>query len=233
VRNIDGLSGDREVQDVPGGGSVTGAKVTAWPDTATGDTENQVADQLFASTRFIAQATWATVRPVSSYADFAALSKTLGRAPAYETDPRRPIADGRYNIRETGSPLVLDALTSHVVVGRPPTSWTFTATDDGYYRVLTSDNECLSMRGGTLWLNAPIDSGLPVSAAPCVGDNLEKWWVHRVNGGFQLLNAITQMPLTLENAAGQASSLSGSVLVQRPPDVVQPAVFVFSGSKRG
>ncbi|GAB6897018.1 hypothetical protein JCM9957A_01060 [Kineosporia succinea] len=214
-RQFDGTD-PTPIQDVPGGGSVRGAKITAWPDYSTTQTENSVEQDLFAATRFIAESTWASKHVVASYAEFAALSADLGRAPAYENVDFRPLRDGSYRMKVRSGAVGVQGTT--LTTGARGETFTLKATDDGYYRLSTSAGSCVRMQGGKLWLGSPLDDRLPLSVvATCQGDNLEKWQIKPVPGGYRLINAITQMPVTV---------LDG-VLVQRPADRAAPAVFTF------
>lgn len=214
-RTFDGVD-PTPISDDPNGGSVRGAKITAWPDFSTSQTENSVEQDLFAATRFIAESTWAKGHQVSSYAAFADLSQKLGRAPNYENVDFAPLPDGPRTIR-VGSQRVGVAGTS-LKTGAGSDTFDLKATEDGYYRITTPKGSCLRMQGGKLWLGAPLDDKLAITvAADCAADNLEKWQIKPVAGGYRLINAITQMPVTV----------AGGVLVQRPADRATPAVLSF------
>ncbi|GAB3260833.1 beta-N-acetylhexosaminidase [Kineosporia babensis] len=214
-RKFDGTD-PTPIPDNPNGGQVRGAKITAWPDYSTTQTENSVEQDLFAATRFIAESTWATEHTVGNYAEFAALSDELGRSPRYENVDFQPLKDGKATVKLGKNWIGADGNQLKAVAKKQ--TFDLKATDDGYYRITTQNSSCLRMQGGRLWLGSPLDDKLPVSVVgDCKADNLEKWQIKPVKGGYQLINAITQMPITTADG----------VLVQRPADRKAPAVFTF------
>ena len=62
---------------------VTGAKISLWPDNGSGETENEVAAELWPALRHIAQATWGDPHPDATYAEFAARGTAVGHAPGW------------------------------------------------------------------------------------------------------------------------------------------------------
>lgn len=215
--------GGSTMTDVPGKGSVIGAKLTAWPDDSSAKTESQVEEQLFASMRFLAQATWGSEKPTADYAKFAALSSNLGRAPGYDSYDRTPVGDGGYSIKVGGKNVNATATALDVNTAAAST-WTLTATADHYYKIVSAAGTCLGMAGGVQWLNAPMDQDLAPSLAACStarnANNLQKWEVLKNGNGFTIRNAVTQMPLSL-TAAG--------ALTQQAPDVRAASVFTLVG----
>lgn len=202
------------VTDVPGKGAVTGAKVSAWPDNTPARTEHQVEQQLFGATRFIAQATWGSPRPVADYDAFTALSDSIGRAPSFENIDRAPVAGGRYAIGLDGR--TLEAKDDGVQLSTDTAArWSLQPTPDGYYTISTpvadGRSSCLVMAGGRLQLQAPLDQDLAPTLAPCdPADNLQKWQVLAEADSFTIGNAITQLALSADAQGGisqQASEL--------------------------
>ena len=210
------------VTDSATGGKVLGAKVMVWPDNAPADTENQIESALFAPENFVAQATWGSPRPASSYDDFAALTTALGHAPGFDDVDRAPVGDGAFTLSTGGAAIsTADGAKATLTAGGDGTPLTFAKTADDYYTITSPAGQCLTMTGGSLTLNAPLDQGLAASFADCkASDNLQKWQVRKVSGGFTVENAITLEPLVVADGT----------LVQQAPDVQAPAVFTFAGT---
>ncbi len=218
------FDGGTTVVDVPGKGKVIGAKLSAWPDDTPAATEAQVEEQIFATTRFLAQATWGGPKPAADYPSFAALTNKLGRAPGYESYDRTPIGDGAYRLSTAG--LSVNAAGTGVTVSDAAAEkWTFTATSDHYYKIAAENGQCLAMAGGVLWLQAPMQQDLAPSLSECTTsnrnvNNLQKWEILKKADGYLIRNAITQLPLSV-NTSG--------ALTQEASDVRAAASFALAG----
>ncbi|MCH5670953.1 family 20 glycosylhydrolase [Streptomyces gilvus] len=189
-----------EGEKVATGKGITGAKISLWPDNGSGETENEVAVELWPALRHIAQATWGDPHPDATYAEFTARGTAVGHAPAWRDLTRLPVADGTYTFRAAGQ--------------------TFTAelarTADGYASLRSPDG-CLEISGGRLTLNAPLQPGVEATWKSCdASSTVQRWQVNRVAGGYELVNAITQMALTVSDDGR---------IVQYPPDQRPPAVW--------
>ncbi|MBP2412391.1 hexosaminidase [Arthrobacter stackebrandtii] len=217
------FDGGTVVTDVPGKGSVVGAKLSVWPDDTPSATENMMDARILDATRFVAQATWGSPRPVADYAGFTALAKNLGHAPGYESYDRTPVGDGGYRISTAGLSVNADG-AGVSVSDAAAEKWTFTATSDNYYKIVAENGQCLAMAGGVLWLQAPMQQDLPPTLSTCAtagnANNLQKWEILEKDGGYLIRNAITQLPLSV-NAAG--------ALTQEAPDVRGAAAFALAG----
>ena len=179
---------------------VTGAKISLWPDNGSGETENEVAVELWPALRHIAQATWGDPHPDTTYAGFTARATAVGHAPGWRDLTRLPVADGAYTFRTAGQ-----SFTARL-----------TRTADGYASLRSADG-CLEISGGKLTLNAPLQPGLEASRQPCdATSTLQRWQLTRTAGGYELVDAITQMALTVTDDGR---------IVQYPPDQHPPAVW--------
>ncbi|NUP40218.1 MAG: family 20 glycosylhydrolase, partial [Streptomyces sp.] len=179
---------------------ITGAKISLWPDNGRGETENEVAVELWPALRHIAQATWGDPHPDATYAAFTARATAVGHAPGWRDLTRLPVADGTYTFRTQGTSF--DAQVQR--------------TADGYATVRTGDG-CLEVRGGKLTLNVPLQPGVQATAQTCDPANtLQRWQLEPAAGGYRLVNAITQMALSVTD---------GGHLAQYPPDQHAPAVW--------
>ena len=172
---------------------ITGAKISLWPDNGRGETENEVADELWPALRHIAQATWGGPHPDATYAEFTARATAVGHAPGWRNLTRLPVADGTYTFRTAGTSF--DAQVRR--------------TADGYATVRTGDG-CLEVRGGKLTLNVPLQPGAQATAQTCDPANtLQRWELEPATGGYRLLSAITRMALSVTDDGH---------LAQYPPD---------------
>ncbi|EST35602.1 family 20 glycosylhydrolase [Streptomyces roseochromogenus] len=179
---------------------VTGAKISLWPDNGRGETENEVADELWPALRHIAQATWGEPHPDGTYAEFTARGTAVGHAPGWHDLTRVPVPDGTYTFRTDGASYRTELLR----------------TADGYATLRTPEG-CLEVHGGKLTLNVPLQPGTEVSRRPCDSANtLQRWQLEPTAGGYHLVNAITRMAVTVAD---------GGRLVQYPPDRRVPAVW--------
>lgn len=179
---------------------ITGAKISLWPDNGRGETENEVAVELWPALRHIAQVTWGAPHPDATYAEFTARGTAVGHAPGRRDLTRLPVADGSYTFRTAG--------TSFAAQVR--------RTTDGYATVRTGDG-CLEVRGGRLTLNVPLQPGVEATAQTCDPANtLQRWELEPATGGYRLLNAITRMALSVTDDGH---------LAQYPPDQHTPAVW--------
>ncbi|GAA3807342.1 hypothetical protein GCM10022403_046800 [Streptomyces coacervatus] len=179
---------------------ITGAKISLWPDNGRGETENEVAVELWPALRHIAQTTWGDPHPDATYAEFTARGTDVGHAPGWRDLTRLPLADGTYTFRTTGASFEAD----------------ITRTADGYATVRTAEG-CLEVSGGKLTLNVPLQPGVEATWKACdATDTLQRWQLTPASDGFQLVNVITQMALTVTGDGR---------LVQYPPDQRTPAVW--------
>ncbi|MFE7171621.1 family 20 glycosylhydrolase [Streptomyces sp. NPDC057616] len=189
-----------EGEKVTSGKGITGAKISLWPDNGRGETENEVAVELWPALRHIAQATWGDPHPDATYDDFTARGTAVAHAPGWRDLTRLPVADGTYTFRTAGRSF--DAQV--------------TRTADGYASIRNADG-CLEMRGGKLTLNAPLQPGLAASRQPCdATSTVQRWQLVRASGGYRLVHAITQMALSVSDDGR---------LAQYPPDQRPPAVW--------
>ena len=178
---------------------VTGAKISLWPDNGRGETENEVAVELWPALRHIAQTTWGDAHPDVTYDAFTARGTTVGHAPGRRDLTRLPGADGTYTFRTAG-------VSFQAAVTR---------TADGYASIRTADG-CMEISGGKLTLNTPLQPGVEATRKSCdPADTLQRWQLTRTARGYELVNAITQMPLVVDDGR----------LVQEPPDQHTPAVW--------
>ncbi|WP_405866452.1 family 20 glycosylhydrolase [Streptomyces sp. NBC_00005] len=179
---------------------ITGAKISLWPDNGRGETENEVAVELWPALRHIAQATWGDPHPDATYAEFTARGAAVGHAPGWRDLTRLPVADGTYTFRTSGKSFQAQV----------------TRTADGYATVSTAAG-CLEVSGGKLTLNVPLQPGVEATWNTCdPTDTLQRWQLADASGGFHLVNTITQMALTVTDDGR---------LVQYPPDRRTPAVW--------
>ncbi|XUL86354.1 family 20 glycosylhydrolase [Streptomyces galilaeus] len=179
---------------------ITGAKISLWPDNGRGETENEVAADTEPALRHLAQATWGDPHPDATYAQFTARGTAVGHAPGWRDLARVPVADGTYTFRTAGASF--DA--------------TVQRTTDGYTTVRTADG-CLEIQGGKLTLNVPLQPGIAATPQPCDAANtMQRWELAPAAGGYRLVNAITQMALSVADDGR---------LVQYPPDQHRPAVW--------
>lgn len=218
------FDGGTTVVDVPGKGKVIGAKMTAWPDNIPAATESQVEEQLFATTRFLAQATWGGPKPTADFAKFSTLTNNLGRVPGYNSYDRTPVGAGGYSISTDGKSVNTEGAGLTVSASANQT-WTLEETSDHYYKLIAENGKCLAMAGGVQWLQAPMDQDLAPSLSDCTTPdrnvkNLQKWEILKADSGYKIRNAITQMPLSV-NAAG--------ALTQQAADVRAANVFQLAG----
>lgn len=189
-----------EGEKLTSGKGITGAKISLWPDNGRGETENEVAVELWPALRHIAQATWGDPHPDSTYAEFTARGTAVGHAPGRRDLTRLGVADGTYAFRTAGRSF--DAQ--------------ITRTADGYATVRSAAG-CLEVSGGKLTLNVPLQPGVEATWNACdPTDTLQRWQLVPASGGFHLVNAITQMALTVTDDAR---------LVQYPSDQHTPAVW--------
>ena len=177
---------------------ITGAKISLWPDNGRGETENEVAVDLWPALRHLAQATWGDPHPDATYAGFTARGTAVGHAPGWRDLTRMPVADGTYTFRTAGQSFVAEILR----------------TADGYATLRTADG-CLEVRGGKLTLNTPLQPGVEATGQSCDPANtVQRWQLRPAEGGYVLVNAITQMALSVTEDGR---------LAQYPPDARPPA----------
>ncbi|MFF0078226.1 family 20 glycosylhydrolase [Streptomyces canus] len=179
---------------------VAGAKISLWPDNGRGETENEVAVRLWPALRHVAQATWGDPHPDATYAEFVARGAAVGHAPRWRDLTRVPVADGTYTF------------------GRSFTA-SVQRTADGYV-TLRSAAGCLAISGGKLTLNVPLQPGVEATWDTCdPSGTLQRWELEPVAGGYRLVNAITQMALTVTDDGR---------IEQYPADQRTPAVWHLS-----
>jgi hexosaminidase len=187
------------------GKGVTGAKISLWPDNGRGETENEVAVELWPALRHIAQATWGDPHPDAGYAEFTARGTAVGHAPGWRDLGRLPVGEGTYTFRAGGR-----SFTAQV-----------RRTADGYASVRSADG-CLEVRGGRLTLNVPLQPGVEATWETCDARNtLQRWELQPEAGGYRLVDTITQMAV---------SPADDSRLLQYPPDQHTPAVWHLTAS---
>ncbi|MFF5304191.1 family 20 glycosylhydrolase [Streptomyces sp. NPDC013161] len=180
---------------------ITGAKISLWPDNGRGETENEVTADTEPALRHLAQATWGDPHPDATYAAFTARGTAVGHAPGWRDLTRVAVPDGTYTFRTAGG------ASFDAVVQRTP---------DGYATLRTADG-CLEVRGGKLTLNVPLQPGVSATPQPCDAANtMQRWELTPAAGGHRLVNAITQMALSVADDGR---------LVQYPPDQHQPATW--------
>ena len=179
---------------------VTGAKISLWPDNGRGETENEVAVRLWPALRHIAQATWGDPHPDATYAGFTARGTAIGHAPGWRDLTRVPVADGTYRFGQSFTAAVQ-------------------RTADGY-ATLRSAAGCLAISGGKLTLNVPLQPGVEATWDTCDATNtVQRWELEPAAGGYRLVNAITQMALTVTDDGR---------IVQYPADQHTPTVWHLS-----
>jgi hexosaminidase len=180
---------------------ITGAKISLWPDNGRGETENEVTADTEPALRHLAQATWGDPHPDATYAAFTARGTAVGHAPGWRDLTRVPVADGTYTFRTAGG------TSFGATVQRTP---------DGYVTLRTADG-CLEVQGGKLTLNVPLQPGVSATPQPCDATNtMQRWELTPTTGGYRLVNAITQMALSVADDGR---------LVQYPPDQHRPATW--------
>ncbi|SIQ06841.1 hexosaminidase [Cellulosimicrobium aquatile] len=204
---------------------LTGAKVSLWPDSAAAQTENSVEEEMFMPLRFIAQTTWTAGYAKSTYAEFEALARSIGRPAGWENVDRTPVEDGAYTLTTTDGD-GLGATPAGSLAAGPDVrdGWVLTATADGYHTVRsTATGLCLDVVDGKRRLGVPVEIGVPVVASACGSSNIQKWQLLATDDGFAVVNASTRQLLSVDE--------DGTV-VQLPPDMtgtvwtVEPAVAV-------
>jgi hexosaminidase len=179
---------------------ITGAKISLWPDNGRGETENEVTADTEPALRHLAQATWGDPHPDATYAEFTARGTAVGHAPGWRDLTRVPVTDGTYTFRTTGASF--DA--------------TVQRTPDGYATLRTADG-CLEVQGGKLTLNVPLQPGVSATPQPCDATNtMQRWELAPAAGGYRLVNAITQMALSVADDGR---------LVQYPSDQHRPGTW--------
>ncbi|WP_406119458.1 family 20 glycosylhydrolase [Streptomyces sp. NBC_00989] len=189
-----------EGEKVTSSDGITGAKISLWPDNGRGETENEVTADTEPALRHLAQATWGDPHPDATYAAFTARGTAVGHAPGWRDLTRVPVADGTYTFRTAGA-------TMAATVRRTP---------DGYATVRTAEG-CLEIQGGKLTLNVPLQPGVSATPQPCDATNtMQRWELAPATGGYRLVNAITQMALSVADDGR---------LVQYPPDQHQPSTW--------
>ncbi|MFF3374824.1 family 20 glycosylhydrolase [Streptomyces sp. NPDC002680] len=192
-----------EGEKVASSQGITGAKISLWPDNGRGETENEVAVDTDPALRHVAQATWGDPHPDATYAQFTARGTAVGHAPGWRDLTRVPVADGTYTLTAGAASLVAEVRR----------------TADGYVTLRTSAG-CLAISGGKLTLNVPLQPGVQATWDSCdATSTLQRWQPAPVAGGYLLVNAITQMALTVSDDGR---------IVQYPTDQRPPAVWHLS-----
>ncbi|MFI1964961.1 family 20 glycosylhydrolase [Streptomyces pathocidini] len=194
-----------EGEKLTGAESITGAKISFWPDNGKGETENEVAAGAYLPLRHIAQATWGEPAPDATYEEFAARAQAVGHAPGWRDLTRVPVQDGSYRFEDTKGRM-------------DPVTWRVERTGDGY-ATLTSPSTglCAETRSGKITLNTPLEPGSAITQESCSASNtLQRWQLTKAAGGYRLTNAITRMA---------AHVTSEGKLVQYPADQQTPAVW--------
>ncbi|MEV5550699.1 family 20 glycosylhydrolase [Streptomyces sp. NPDC052309] len=210
-------------ENVADGTGITGAKITLWPDNGSGNTENEIEDEVRMPLRFTAQATWGDSTPDPTYDDFAARADAVGRAPGFDNVDRTPIRPGRYVVSAANHYLTGAgaAAGARVVLGSEGTEFRISTTPDGYYVLKDpATDRCLEARQGHRFLNTPLEPLAAITLEDCSRSNtLPRWQIATSNAGLTLTNAVTRMIAVLD----------GSGLVQQIPDGHRPQVFELTG----
>uniref|UniRef100_A0AAU1ZTQ2 Family 20 glycosylhydrolase n=1 Tax=Streptomyces sp. NBC_00093 TaxID=2975649 RepID=A0AAU1ZTQ2_9ACTN len=192
-----------EGEKVASSQGITGAKISLWPDNGRGETENEVAVDTDPALRHVAQATWGDPHPDATYDRFTARGTAVGHAPGWRDLTRVSVADGTYTLTAGAASLVAEVRR----------------TADGYVTLRTSAG-CLAISGGKLTLNVPLQPGVQATWDSCdATSTLQRWQLAPVAGGYLLVNAITQMALTVSDDGR---------IVQYPTDQRPPAVWHLS-----
>lgn len=84
-------------------GKVLGAKPSLWPDNGPGMTENELFAMANDTIHVVAQATWGSPRPVSTFAEFTALTAVLAPVPATPRSTGRRYRQVKYAVRAGSS----------------------------------------------------------------------------------------------------------------------------------
>ncbi|MEW1828749.1 family 20 glycosylhydrolase [Streptomyces sp. NPDC088196] len=190
-----------EGEQLTSSAGITGAKISLWPDNGRGETENEVTADTEPALRHLAQATWGDPHPDATYAALTARGTAVGHAPGWRDLTRVPVPDGTYTFRTAGG-TSFDA--------------TVQRTPDGYATLRTGDG-CLEVQGGKLTLNVPLQPGVSATPQPCDAANtMQRWELTPAAGGYRLVNAITQMALSVADDGR---------FVQYPPDQLRPATW--------
>ncbi|MDI3406480.1 family 20 glycosylhydrolase [Streptomyces cavernicola] len=208
-----------EGEKVASADGIPGAKITMWPDNASGNTENEVEDEVRMPLRFIAQATWGDSTPDATYAAFEERAEAVGRAPGFDNVDRTPIRPGEYRLSAGKDFLTGDSSAdgARVVLGSEGTPLKFTPTQDGYYTVEDPQTgRCLETRRGERQLNTPLEPLSAITLQDCAASNrLQRWEVAVSGSDVTLANAVTRMVAVLD----------GNGLVQQVPDGHRAQVF--------
>lgn len=200
-----------------GQAGVAGAEMMVWPDNYGRETENTTQTNLFLPLRLLSQATWDGGETNLPYTSFTTLADQLGHAPGWGPQWIQPVPAGTYTIRDTATGGVLGASGS--ASGAPLTTstpgadtWKLAPTSDGYYQMIsTATGLCAQVASGARNRLGVIEQpGAPVSAMTCDSTvQTQKWQLEPVDGGYRIVNAITQ----------EAASAPGTAVVQQPRDV--------------
>ncbi|OMG58949.1 family 20 glycosylhydrolase [Tessaracoccus sp. ZS01] len=211
----------RAIDDSATTGKILGGKMVLWPDNGPGTTENALFAQIHETLRYLAQATWSTDRPAATYAAFKQLGQELGDGPNTLSVDYAPLIPGDYAVRVGAASLTAG---SAVTMTDASSTWNFTSTADGYYKIAQGD-QCLAMaEGDSLNLKAPNTFGQVPTLTTCTSTpreagNLQKWWIRQVDGGFTIANAISNMPLVVD----------GAEVAQQDPNHSEATVFALVG----
>ena len=204
---------------------ITGAKITLWPDNGSGNTENEIEDEVRMSMRHVAQSTWGEPNPDPTYAAFEARADAVGRAPGFANVDRTPVQPARYELA-VGDSFLTGATSADgapAVLDSEATAFRLATTPDGYYTVKDpATGRCLESRQGARQVNVPLQPGTPISLEACSASNrLQRWQLAPQHGGVTLTNAITQMVAVVDGSGG---------LVQQVPDGNKAQVFQLVGT---
>ena len=194
---------------------VAGAEMMVWPDHYGRETENTTQTDLFLPLRFVAQTTWDNGEPPMSADAFTALAGQLGHAPGWGPAWVQPVSGGTYTIRNTVTGQVLGTsgtTAGSALVTGSGGAWTLTPTSDGYYQMASAATGLCAQiaTGAANTLHVIEQAGAPVTAQTCDPTiQTQKWQLEPSDGGYRIVNAITQ----------EAASAPGAAVVQQPRDV--------------
>ncbi|MGP3770664.1 family 20 glycosylhydrolase [Streptomyces sp. SDT5-1] len=208
-----------EGEKVTSADGIRGAKISMWPDNASGNTENEVEDDVRMPLRFVAQATWGQSAPDATYRAFEERAEAVGRAPGFDNVERTPIRSGDYLVAAGKSYLTGEGSEdgARVVLGSRGTPLRFAPTPDGYYTIGDRrTGRCLETRLGDRQLNTPLQPLSAITLQDCDTNNrLQRWEVAASHGDVTLTNAVTRMVAVID----------GTGLVQQIPDGHRAQVF--------
>ncbi|WP_042378365.1 discoidin domain-containing protein [Streptacidiphilus melanogenes] len=113
---------------------VLGSKIHVWCDNPTAQTEQQVAGGIFAPLRTLAQQTWGSPHPVTTFGDYQTVIATMGRVPGWPVDV--PAGDLALNRPTTASSVETAAFPAlYATDGSYGTRWSSLYSDPQWLQV--------------------------------------------------------------------------------------------------